>query len=290
MGAACLGLLFSASVGAAAPDRSCVERKGRNEKNSPYILSHGRRTPYAIVLIHGLSDSPYFTRALAQIFYDRGWNVVGILLSGHGTVASDLARVKLGDWEKDTLCGYRVASELGDRVAMGGFSTGGALGIEAALAPRKYALAGLFLFCPALDFHNWLAGYSCLLERFRTYNTNVPEDSDVRYRKIALNGVCELKRLLDKIGHADRAAEIRVPTLVVFSADDRTVKPGATERFVAGLKAPHQASEYPVGEHIAHSDVVRPETNPRFPALRRAVDRFIDEYFQQRSPRRIMGY
>jgi esterase/lipase len=277
--AACLGLLVSVSARAAVPGHSCVERMGRNAQNSPYILGHGHRTPYAIVLIHGFSDSPYFTRALGQIFYDHGWNVVGILLSGHGTAASDLIHVNLGDWEKDTACGYRVASELGDHVAMGGFSTGAALSIEAALTPGEFSPVGLFLFSPALDFHNWMANYSCLLKRFRTYDTNVAENSDVRYRRKALNGVCELKRLMDKIGHADRAGEIKVPALVVFSAADLTVRHEATERFVSGLKPPHDAIEFPISDHIAHSDVVRPEGNPRFPDLVRAVNGFIDEHF-----------
>jgi len=279
LGAACLGLLVAVSAQAAAADRSCVERKARNGESSPYVLSHGHRTPYSIVLIHGLSDSPYFTRALGQVFYDHGWNVIGILLSGHGTTPSDLIHVALGDWEKDAACGYRAAAELGHRVAIGGFSTGGALAIEAALAPGQYPLAGLFLFSPALDFHDWKAGYACLLKYVRTYDGDHPEDSDIRYRRIALNAICELKRLMDAIGHADRAGEIAVPTFIAYSAADLTVDPDSIARFARGLKAPHAAIEYPAAERVPHSDVVRPETNPRYPALGRAIGGFIDDHF-----------
>ena len=279
LGAACLALSLAATVRAAEADRDCVERKARDAESSPYVLSHGHRTPYSIVLIHGLSDSPYYTRALGQVFYDHGWNVVGILLSGHGTTPGDLVHVRLGDWEDDAACGYRAAAELGHRVAIGGFSTGGALAIEAALPPGRFPLAGLFLFSPALDFHDWRANTSCLLRHVLTYDGDHAEDSAVRYRKIALNAVCQLKDLMDKIGHADRASEIVLPTFVAYSAADLTVDPDSIARFARGLKPPHVAIEYPADDGVAHSDVVRPGTNPHFPALVRAMSGFIDDNF-----------
>jgi hypothetical protein len=48
------------------------------------------------VLLHGLSDSPYSVRALAELLYVRGYWVVGLRLPGHGTAPSGLLHVA---WE-----------------------------------------------------------------------------------------------------------------------------------------------------------------------------------------------
>src|SRR6185436_10157859 len=39
----------------------------------------------AVLLVHGLSDSPYSMRALAQTFFEQGYDVVVLRLPGHGT-------------------------------------------------------------------------------------------------------------------------------------------------------------------------------------------------------------
>ena len=42
----------------------------------PKILTHGEKTSNAIVLIHGLSDSPLSMAAIGQKFYAMGFNVL----------------------------------------------------------------------------------------------------------------------------------------------------------------------------------------------------------------------
>jgi hypothetical protein len=51
----------------------------------------------AALLLHGLTDSPYSMRALAELFAKRGWYVVGLRLPGHGTAPSALTRVTWQD-------------------------------------------------------------------------------------------------------------------------------------------------------------------------------------------------
>jgi len=48
-----------------------------------------REQPQAgVVLLHGLSDSPYSMRALGQSLHRRGATVVGLRIPGHGTAPS----------------------------------------------------------------------------------------------------------------------------------------------------------------------------------------------------------
>lgn len=43
-----------------------------------------------VLLLHGMSDSPYSLRALSETFNRRGYQVLGLCLPGHGTAPSGL--------------------------------------------------------------------------------------------------------------------------------------------------------------------------------------------------------
>jgi alpha-beta hydrolase superfamily lysophospholipase len=111
----------------------------------------------AVLLLHGLTDSPYSMRALAEIFAARGWYVVGLRLPGHGTAPVALTRVTWQDWAAATrLATKHLRAKTGPDVPLviAGYSTGAALAIEYALAtlqgeslPRA---SGLVLLSPAI--------------------------------------------------------------------------------------------------------------------------------------------
>src|SRR5262245_7970572 len=111
----------------------------------------------AILLIHGLSDSPYSVRALAEHLHARGYLVTGLRLPGHGTAPSALVRVH---WEDMAAAVRLAARDLAQRVGPGGklymigYSTGAALAVEYALARLQgEALppaSGLILISPAI--------------------------------------------------------------------------------------------------------------------------------------------
>jgi hypothetical protein len=52
----------------------------------------------AVLLVHGLSDSPYSMRAVAETFRDQGFYVLALRLPGHGTIPSGLLHVRWQDW------------------------------------------------------------------------------------------------------------------------------------------------------------------------------------------------
>jgi len=111
----------------------------------------------AVLLLHGLTDSPYSMRALAELFAARGWHVVGLRLPGHGTAPAALTRVTWEDWAAAVrLATKHLRAKAGPDVPLviAGYSTGAALAVEYALAtlqgealPRA---AGLVLLSPAI--------------------------------------------------------------------------------------------------------------------------------------------
>ena len=145
-----------------------VSDKLKGPGNRPVLLLHPERRPDAIVLIHGLTDSPHYVRAIADAFFAEGVNVVLPLLPAHGLVDPDAA-MEDGElaqkWKRAADHAVEVATDLGDRVSMGGFSTGGALSVNTALRRPLLVSGGLFLFSAALSVGrmNELAGRSALI-------------------------------------------------------------------------------------------------------------------------------
>ncbi len=82
------------------------------------------------LLVHGLSDSPYSMRALAELLRDHGYYVLALRLPGHGTIPSGLLDVRWQDWYAAVeLAAAHVAERAGQGRPfwVGGHSTGGAL-------------------------------------------------------------------------------------------------------------------------------------------------------------------
>ncbi|RPJ32716.1 MAG: alpha/beta hydrolase, partial [Verrucomicrobiaceae bacterium] len=66
----------------------------------------------AVVLLHGLTDSPYSMRHVAALYRDRGFAAVAIRLPGHGTVPAGLVGIDWEDWDAATKLAVREAKRL----------------------------------------------------------------------------------------------------------------------------------------------------------------------------------
>jgi alpha-beta hydrolase superfamily lysophospholipase len=91
----------------------------------------------AVLLLHGLTDSPYAVRALAEHLHGRGYLVVGLRLPGHGTAPSALIHARWQDWSAAVrLAAKDLAARAGPggKLYLVGYSTGAALAVDYALA------------------------------------------------------------------------------------------------------------------------------------------------------------
>jgi esterase/lipase len=281
----------------------------KNESNLPFLLTHGQKTGKSILMIHGLTDSPYYMRTLAGIFYLRGYNVVSILVPGHGTKPEDLLKMSLTAWQLETEFGLSVAQELGDEISLAGFSTGGALALDA-LAKNMHALshavasdagaiscvhpkharplAGVYLFSPALKISSPKAPLTCLpfFSRFKPWAEDAPEsiveNHPYRYKKLATNAVCQLYKATLIIDFHRKAlmsyiAANKVGVFAVESEADTTVSPEAVKRFMDELpgSVDKELVWYPKSAGIPHAAVTRPESNPLYGELSLRLDAFL---------------
>ncbi len=124
----------------------------RHPGNAPYILSHPQPTAKLVVLLHGLSDSPFYLRSIATHLHQQGHTVVVGLLPGHGVDDplpvlhnNELAQI----WRDYLSQLIRVTRGLGSKLYVGGFSTGGTLATDYML-DHLADVDGLLLFSGAL--------------------------------------------------------------------------------------------------------------------------------------------
>ena len=124
--------------------------------NYPEIMYHGKPKQNAIVLIHGLTDSPYFMKAIAKRFHAIGFNVLLPLLPGHGLKIpdSEIDTVTFTQWQDEVNFAVDCAMGLGKQVSIGGLSAGGNLATYKAITDLQHINGALFLFAAALDIHN----------------------------------------------------------------------------------------------------------------------------------------
>lgn len=111
--------------------------------------------PFGVLLLHGMSDSPYAMSNVAAHFRDQA-HVLGLRLPGHGTVPSGLSRL---DWQ-DLVAAVNLATahmkqELKDKpLFVIGFSTGAALALNHELErisqEKKPDYAGMIFMSPAI--------------------------------------------------------------------------------------------------------------------------------------------
>ena len=262
--------------------------------NRSYELVPPSRPRGAVLLVHGLSDSPYSMRALAETFLGQGYHVVVLRLPGHGTVPGGLCDVTWKDWEAAVELAARYTAGRagpGRPFLAGGHSTGAALltlyavrTLEDASLPRPKRL---YLLSPAIGISNLavltrvISALSFLPVFDRAAWTDVlPEYDPYKYNSFPVNAgkqihllTRELQRALSAAGGKGRLRDM--PRILVFqSLVDATV---STPEIVHGLLAllparGHELILFDVNRSESLQGLLAPGPIAALTRLRAAVD------------------
>ncbi|MGM0633206.1 MAG: alpha/beta hydrolase [Pseudomonadota bacterium] len=191
------------------------------------------RDSTGILLVHGLSDSPYTLRGVAGSLSDvyPCALIRNILLPGHGTVPGDLRSVDRNELRAAVDHATNDMLRTVDTLYLIGYSTGAALVLEQADRRRDDdRLAGLVLLSPALDLGNPLDWLTPWLRHVRPW-LSLEEDRDAaKYESFPLNAVAEAYLMLRELGPF-RISPLQIPVFMVSTADDITVDPRAALHF-----------------------------------------------------------
>lgn len=230
--------------------------------NRSFVLEPNGKPVGAVVLLHGLTDSPYSQRHIARFYRDHGFLAIVPRLPAHGTVPAALTDVEWEDWMAATRLAVREARRRTGPSAplhLVGFSNGGALALMYALdsigdeklsRPDRLVLISPMVGITRFARFAGLAGLPAILPAFAkaAWLGIVPEFNPFKYNSFPVNGARQSHRLTqalqERIARYAREGKLgQLPPVLTFqSLIDFTV---STRAIVSALYAhlPENGSE-----------------------------------------------
>jgi alpha-beta hydrolase superfamily lysophospholipase len=181
--------------------------------NRSYLLEPDGEPVGAVVLLHGLTDSPYSLRHIAIRYRDHGFVVVAPRLPAHGTVPAALTDVTWEDWAAAARLAVREARRrIGPSrpLHIVGYSMGGSLALQYALDaiddptlthPDRIILISPMVGITVFARFAGLAGLPAMLPAFAksAWLANLPEFNPFKYNSFPVNGARQAYRLTQAI-------------------------------------------------------------------------------------------
>ncbi len=176
----------------------------------------------AVVLIHGLTDSPGNMRDFAEFFNKGGYSVYVPLLPGHATSVQDLDNKKYGDWYREVEKTFENINE--NKVYLVGYSLGGLLALD--LASKK-EVEGVIIINAPIKIKNRYVPFIPFIKLAENYHMKNKERIEklrgnqltIPYNAFSLNSVLELLRGINNLD----LDKIEEPILIIQGIDDDVV-------------------------------------------------------------------
>ena len=216
------------------------------------------------LLIHGLTDSPYSMRPLAEILRAHGFYALCLRMPGHGTVPAGLAKADWEDWLAAVRMGARhVRSRIGkdQPLVLVGYSNGGALVTKYSLdalkdtalprADRLILLSPMIGVTPFAKLSRIQALLSVLPGLARAgWLDVVPEYNPFKYNSFPAHAARQSYELTTALkDEAQRASEsgliAKLPPMLTFQslADATVLTREIAEKLYDRLRPPANGSE-----------------------------------------------
>jgi carboxylesterase len=202
---------------------------------------------HGVLLIHGLTGSPFEMKYLAKRLNKAGFSVKGPYLEGHGMSLKDLSRTHWNDWYQSVRESFLEMKASHESVSAVGLCMGALLALHLA---REFGseLKAVSLISTTLFYDGWnLPWYRFLLplayytpiryfysftetdpfgiknKQVRARIVNLMENSAIAYTKTPAPSLHELFKLARQIKR--ELHEITTPTLILHSKEDDLTSP-----------------------------------------------------------------
>ena len=233
----------------------------------------------AVLLLHGMSDSPYSLRSIGQQLHDRDAYIIGLRIPGHGQAPSGLLDT---EWE-DMAAAVRLAmTELQDKSAgaplyIVGYSNGGALAVHYTLDSLTdeslKVVDGVVLLSPEIGISKLAAlaiwqerlGHLLGLEKL-AWNSLLPEYDPWKYGSFALNAGKQAylitQEIQNQITRLAKAGALKdMPPILAFQSvvDSTVTAPALVHNLFDRLPAlsPEQGSSHHLHHELVLFDINR---------------------------------
>jgi len=241
-----------------------------------------------VLLIHGLSDSPYSLHSIGEALSAEGAWVLGLRVPGHGTAPSGLVHSNWQDMEAAVhlAMGHLRARTPGRPTYIVGYSHGGALALlyvlETLADESLPKVDGLVLISPEIGisklaaFAVWQSRLGRLLHLQKLLWKSVsPEYDPFKYGSFAVNAGDQAYRLTIEIQQritreGNRGTLARMPSILAFqSVVDATVSaPALIEGLFNRLpQGGHELVLFDVNQHAVINPLLRDRTRDTLASL-----------------------
>lgn len=211
--------------------------------NRSFVLEPAAAPTGVVVLLHGLTDSPYSVHHLAELYRGKGFVAIAPRLPGHGTLPAGLTREGRKEWKAAVQMSLTEAARRAEGrlpVHLVGYSNGGALAVlhvmERIAAGAPPQADRVVLLSPMIEVSSFarysgLAGLPAMFGRFAksAWLDLLPEYNPFKYNSFTVRAARESYMVTAELHDAIEAVAAqgrmqRVPPILGFqSVVDDTV-------------------------------------------------------------------
>ena len=281
-------------------EKNRINRYTRNSVSDPKRWERAYNKSYelpvenakmGILLLHGMSDSPYSLHAQAEYLQKQGVWVVAMRMPGHGTIPSGLVELKWQDMAAVVKIGMkRLKDKVGSKpIHIMGYSTGAPLALNytlTALEDDTLTLPESLIFyspaigvSPAAPFAIWQSRIGHLLGLPKLeWNALAPEFDPFKYGSFAVNAgdqvyrICnEVQRQFDAYDKNTRSIKAFPPVLSFSSIVDSTVTvPSLVDDLYKRLpKGDHSLVLFDINHQFSANHLIKQGLNKSIDTLRK---------------------
>jgi carboxylesterase len=178
-----------------------------------------------VVVIQGFTGTTSSVYYLGKCLADKGYNVEGPRLTGHGTKWQDLNNVRYTDWINDVEKAFDKIKKRAENIYVAGLSMGGTLALY--LAEHHQDIKGVILINHAILLHDPRLPFLGVLKYFIKSTPAIgsdikdPSQKEIAYERTPTAGAHEMVKLLSVV-RID-LSKVTAPTLIFKSKEDHVV-------------------------------------------------------------------
>lgn len=196
--------------------------------NMPFEKAPRDKAEKAILLVHGLGDSPFSFADVSRSLVQQGFHVQALLLPGHGSDPQHMMLSSYQDWQR--IVDHYATLLKGEyaEVWLGGYSTGANLVTLHALAEQD--ISGLLLFSPGFQSKAlFLEKFTPAVAAIWPYGWQSNEVNLAKYTSAPVQGAVNYSKSAKLVREALKVKQVSIPTLIVISEHDSVVDASAIE-------------------------------------------------------------
>lgn len=190
-----------------------------------------------VLLIHGLSGTPYEVQPLGTFLASHGYAILGPWLAGHGTSPRDLFHTPWQDWYLSAIEAYVYLMNRYHTVYVIGLSMGADLAL---LLSAQFPTQGVVALSGVIQIPDWRfqgIGFFKYVQWWTTrlkggiLNTQAPQHQT--YSWVPTQAIHEQKKLMNRL--KSQLNNIKIPALIVQGKKDSIIPPLNGEWIYQGI-------------------------------------------------------